>query len=175
LPILIHTSSQTILQNCTGIKINTKQCPSNPVGWWELNLNDNVSAFLLSYFLYFFAAVHQSFALSTLFNDSKVAGEVGTFITFVSTLLSYLIFNTTCSSSDIFFASVSLLPQPAVAFAYIIAADQQNYLRYIIYPPHEDFAWSIKAANAELFFDSILYLLLYIYLDQVNFLLLMLI
>ena len=72
--------------------------------------------FILAYFFYFLAAVHQSMALSALFSDVKLGSEVSTFITTLTTLLSYLCFVNKVREYDIFFYGLSIFPQPCLAF-----------------------------------------------------------
>jgi ATP-binding cassette, subfamily A (ABC1), member 3 len=72
--------------------------------------------------IYGIAAINQAFALSSLFNDSKMAGEIGTFLTTLTTLVSYLIFTDRFSSHKYLFIIVCIFPQPAVAFSYMIAS-----------------------------------------------------
>ncbi len=118
LPLMIHSSADQIIKYCDDYR-NYNLCPRYPIGWWEMYINNDASAFLLSYFLYFLASVHQALALSALFSEPKLAGELGTFITTLSTLLSYLIFSSKCYESETFFYIISILPQPSIAFAYI--------------------------------------------------------
>lgn len=44
-----------------------------------------------NFVLYLIASVHQTFAISTLFSDPKLAGEIGTFILTLTPLLYYYV------------------------------------------------------------------------------------
>lgn len=53
---------------------------------------DERGMFVLSYFFYFLASTNQAMMISTFFSDSKLAGEISTFITTFTSMLGFLIF-----------------------------------------------------------------------------------
>ncbi|KRX06128.1 P-loop containing nucleoside triphosphate hydrolase [Pseudocohnilembus persalinus] len=106
-----------------------------------------------SFFLYLIASVHQSFALSPFFNNSKLAGEIGTFIMTLSSLFYYLV--VFGYQSKFLFILVCLIPQPAISFAIMSEKDaiQSNI--------DTDLAFKM------LIFDIFIYFLLYLYFEEV--------
>lgn len=93
------------------------------MGFWEIYNEGDVTKFVLLYFLYVFAAVHQSFALSTFFSSPKLAGEVGTFITTVTTLLVFLVYYGAFCKSSVGFILLGIFPQAGMGFGYITASN----------------------------------------------------
>lgn len=66
--------------------------------------------FLIAYGLYAVAATNQAFAISTIFSNPKLAGEFSTFLTTLSSLLSFLVFSPTFIETPFYFIAVSLSP-----------------------------------------------------------------
>jgi ATP-binding cassette subfamily A (ABC1) protein 3 len=108
------------------------------------------------------ATTNQTFALTTLFNDAKLAGELGSFIQTVPTLLFYQIAFASDKKSNAFYLFACLFPQPCLAFTIV---------------PQINSSYALLSANLHkyssglaifmLFFDCIFYFLLYVYLDEV--------
>lgn len=103
-----------------------------------------------AYFLYCFATLNQTFALTAIFSQPKLAGELGSFIQAISAFIYYWLQS---GQSVGLYYLFSFLPQCAVNIA--------------ISPVIDDFTTS--DATIFLLIDVFLYLLLYFYLDQVYF------
>ena len=87
----------------------------------------SINLFLV-YFVYSAATLNFSLALSTLFSNPKLAGEVTTFITILSILGTFLVFLESCRryiwkkyfySSVAFFVLLSMFPSSGISFAYM--------------------------------------------------------
>ena len=85
----------------------------------------SINLFLV-YFVYSAATLNFSLALSTLFSNPKLAGEVTTFITILSILGTFLVFLESCRryiyikiSSIAFFVLLSIFPSSGISFAYM--------------------------------------------------------
>lgn len=97
------------------------------LGFWDIYYNDETFNFILTYGLYVFAATNQAFAISTVFSDSKLAGEVATFITTLTALFSFLVFSPGFIEDPFEFMIVSMSPQACIAFAYIASVKNPIY------------------------------------------------
>jgi len=53
---------------------------------------DSPGMLIIGYPIYYFAAIHQSLCLSTLFSKTKMASEIGTLLTIIPIFLVFLIF-----------------------------------------------------------------------------------
>ena len=103
---------------------------------------------LLAYFLYCFATLNQTFALSTIFSQPKLAGELGSFVQAISAFIYYWL--QSGQSLGLYYL-FSFLPQCAINIAFA--------------PANGDFMTNM--AIVFLLVDVFLYLILYFYLDQV--------
>ena len=118
----------------------------------------------LSYVLYVIAVTHQTFALTTLFSSPKLAGELGSFIQSIPSVLIYVIAFGYTAKSQTFVNLCCLFPQPALSLAILSPfwqLDGQQSSGGFIH------AFSATDATMMLAIDVVLYLVLYLYLDQV--------
>lgn len=105
---------------------------------------------ILSYFLYCFATINQTFAFSAVFSQPKLAGELGSFIQAIS---AFIYFSLQSGQSTGLFYLFSFLPQCAINIT--------------VSPVSSDF--TANTGIVFLLIDVFLYLILYFYLDQVIF------
>jgi hypothetical protein len=57
--------------------------------------------------------------LTTIFSTPKLASEVTTFLTVMTTLLTFLLFLDSLKGAKLFYIGLSLFPNSAMSFAYI--------------------------------------------------------
>ena len=103
-----------------------------------------------AYFLYCIATLNQTFALTTIFSQPRLAGELGSFLQALSSFLFYW-----------------LKGGRAVGLYYVFSLLPQSAIDIALAPPIEDF--TTNDAIIFLVVDIVFYLVLYFYLDQVDF------
>ncbi|KRW99727.1 P-loop containing nucleoside triphosphate hydrolase [Pseudocohnilembus persalinus] len=104
---------------------------TNYLGLWDLYYNNKVTQFIIIYACYIVTSINQAFAISTLFSNPKLAGEVSTFVTTLSTLLSFIVFSPDFIETPFGFIIIAMSPQACVAFAYMSCVKNPIY--------HDDF------------------------------------
>ena len=71
----------------------------------------------LVYVCYIFAATHETFALTTLFDSPKLAGELGSFLQSLPMILYYYLQFSNPPKPTIFFYLACLFPQAGLSFS----------------------------------------------------------
>ncbi|CAK55643.1 unnamed protein product (macronuclear) [Paramecium tetraurelia] len=139
--------------------------------WWLLTLiiNDgnygfNIESYkiFLTYFLYSSTVLNFSLAMSTVFSSPKLANEVSTFVTILSILLTFLVFLSSIQSSSLFYYCMSIFPQSSISFIYMGALKRGFFNSQAI-----SSAYPLSNAALQLGIESVLYFILFFYLDQV--------
>lgn len=125
---------------------------------------DNPWPFMLAYFIYYVAAIHQALCLSSLFSKTKMASEIGTVLTIIPIFLVFLIFVDDIRSSQGYYWLLGLFPQCAIAFSYIASMNSQS--NFYLSPPVQSF-FTTSDAIILLLLDVVIYIILYFYLDEV--------
>ncbi|KAM3143125.1 hypothetical protein pb186bvf_004711 [Paramecium bursaria] len=106
----------------------------------------------LNFCLFLFAAVSETFLISTFFNDPQLAGEFGSFFLTIASMCYFLVF--LLDNSWIAYSIIMFFPQ--ATFSLILMSYLSNSLEL-------ERIWPLSIA---LFASSIFYIILFIYLES---------
>ncbi|CAD8075622.1 unnamed protein product [Paramecium sonneborni] len=139
---------------------------------WDEEFQVSFISMLLSYILFAFAAINQNFFLSSLFNETKVAIQMLTFIQIAFTFNIYFSLLENVANNIIFYVIITLIsPQCGIAFSYISSMNSQNVnnISRIYEFPFKIISntYSVQIAGLQLGVQLIIYFLLFLYCEQV--------
>ncbi len=129
--------------------------------WGSSNLNP--FQVIGSYLLYMFSIVHMVFLISSFFSDPKLSADIVSLITLFFSFSYLLVFSETFRESTAFIASLSIFPPACINFTWF-SADWWLDSRILTY---NGISFSFTGGCFALFIDAVVYLALYLYLDQV--------